>query len=378
MNESTIKNLHLNDELLTSFKLIEIGFGEFQNMDMENDFYHLPFQLLSSGFERLMKCHICFGAHEKTGKYPQFHELKKCGGCNGHDLGELKKTILANHFKTRGIPALKEDLCFLSDNTELDHLIYLLSEFGKFSRYHNLDVVTAHTNPSIDVMTRWKEYETEILTSDPDLLKKFEDMNFHREVINTIQRRIIVILEKFVRSISRQFTIGELGALALQNSPIYYPFIMLRDNELGTKNYRQKTTRYETKPRKPHKRNMGDVIRRIFNKNFVYQRIDKGEFSGDWPFYHEEVTIECRYDHWCIVTIEGTDYALNGAAQGKYKLEDVHDAGMAILGKSISPFIDMALNLKKKKCTTRAWILGNRPAIRSTSNPERVMLNGKI
>ena len=58
MNENVIKDLHLYDELLTSFKLIEIGFGEFQNMDMENDFYHLPFQLLSSGFERLMKCHI--------------------------------------------------------------------------------------------------------------------------------------------------------------------------------------------------------------------------------------------------------------------------------------------------------------------------------
>ena len=35
MNENVIKDLHLYDELLTSFKLIEIGFGEFQNMDVE-------------------------------------------------------------------------------------------------------------------------------------------------------------------------------------------------------------------------------------------------------------------------------------------------------------------------------------------------------
>jgi len=46
-----------------------------------------------------------------------------------------------------------------------------------------------------------------------------------------------------------------------------------------------------------------------------------------------------------IVTIENKDYALNGAAKSRYKLEDVHEAGMAILGKSVGPFIDMALKL---------------------------------
>lgn len=349
MNENVIKDLHLYDELLTSFKLIEIGFGEFQNMDVKNDFYHLPFQLLSSGFERLMKCHICFGVYEKIGKYPEFLELKKCGGGNGHDLGELKKNILSSYFKTNGIPVLKEDHDFLTNNTELDRLIYLLSEFGKFARYHNLDVVTANKKPSINVKSLWEEYESGILTSDQNLMKKFENIELHEEVINTIQRRIIILLEKFVRSISRQFTMGKLGAIALQYSSVYHPFIMLRDEELGTKNYREKTTRYKTNPRKPHKRNIKDAIDRKFNDNYAHQHIRKEEFEGDWPFYHEEVIIECRDDHWCIVTIEGMDYALNGAAQARYKLEAVQDAGMAILGKSISPFIDMALNFKKDK-----------------------------
>jgi len=31
--------------------------------------------------------------------------------------------------------------------------------------------------------------------------------------------------------------------------------------------------------------------------------------------------------------------------QGRYKLEDPHEAGMAILGKLLGPFIDMALKL---------------------------------
>ena len=41
----------------------------------------------------------------------------------------------------------------------------------------------------------------------------------------------------------------------------------------------------------------------------------------------------------------GNDYALNGAAKARYKLEDVFEGGMAILGKSIQPFIDIAKEL---------------------------------
>jgi len=57
------------------------------------------------------------------------------------------------------------------------------------------------------------------------------------------------------------------------------------------------------------------------------------------------VIIECREKHWCTVEIDECDYALNGAAEGRYSLTSVHDAGMAKLGKSVGPFIDMALKL---------------------------------
>jgi len=50
------------------------------------------------------------------------------------------------------------------------------------------------------------------------------------------------------------------------------------------------------------------------------------------------------YEHWCIVMIDGYDYALNGAAAGRYKMETPHDAGMAMLGVSIGGFISMVLN----------------------------------
>ena len=46
------------------------------------------------------------------------------------------------------------------------------------------------------------------------------------------------------------------------------------------------------------------------------------------------------------MTIDNKDYALNGSAQGRYKLEGVHEAGMAILGKSVIPFIEMVSKTK--------------------------------
>ncbi|MCK5201970.1 MAG: hypothetical protein KAR21_26635 [Spirochaetales bacterium] len=124
MKAQIIKDIFLNDELLASYKLIEVGFGELQNLDFSNDFYHLPLQLISSGFERLMKCLICLGYHEKNDEYPNSKDLKKCGGKNGHDLTDLKNHILDTYFSIHNIPVLKDDFAFLTEDKDLEKLIY--------------------------------------------------------------------------------------------------------------------------------------------------------------------------------------------------------------------------------------------------------------
>ena len=55
--------------------------------------------------------------------------------------------------------------------------------------------------------------------------------------------------------------------------------------------------------------------------------------------------VECRDGLFCIVNINGYDFALNGAAKSKFGYPCPHDMGLAILGKSIGPFIDVALKL---------------------------------
>jgi len=341
MNDETLKKLSLNEELNTSIRLIKLGFGEYQNLDMANDFYYLPFQLISSGFERFMKCYICFGHYEKVGEFPN---PKLFRNKLGHDLIKLKKHITENYFQENS-KALIDDLVFLKTDKDLEKLIELLSEFGKFARYFNLNVVTGEVDPGIDVKASWEEYETSYLLNDKELLAKLSDVETQKEVLDYITRNIIIKLEQFTRALSRQFTLGKLGVLAQQYSSIVYDFLLLKDYELGSIDYRKNTTIYEQREYKPHKRTIKDDYNRNRNKDYKSQLITKESFDGEWPFYADEVTIECRQKFWCIVTIDNYDYALNGAAKGRYKLEDVHEAGMAILGKSVGEFINMALKL---------------------------------
>jgi hypothetical protein len=129
----------------------------------------------------------------------------------------------------------------------------------------------------------------------------------------------------------------------------FFDFGMLYEKDFGKKDYRNQTTKYQETQKNVHKRTVLDEVQRKVNPEYKSMKILKSEYNGDWPFYADEVIIECRQSHWCIVTIDGFDYALNGSAKGRYKLENPHDAGMAILGKSISDFIKMALELSTAK-----------------------------
>ena len=70
--DDTVRFLCLLDELETSRELLKSGFGHLQEIDMGSTFYHLPHQLLASGFERLMKCASPLFARARN------HQLRPC------------------------------------------------------------------------------------------------------------------------------------------------------------------------------------------------------------------------------------------------------------------------------------------------------------
>ncbi|WP_296237296.1 DUF2511 domain-containing protein [Psychrobacter sp. UBA5136] len=330
-------------ELNTSEKLIELGFGELQNMSFTEDekFYFLPFQLLSQGFERMMKAYICLGHYQKYGKFPEGTYLRNK---LGHDLEKLLDEIVNNYYFDYTRPQFELDNKFLQTNLDLKELLSILSDFGRFARYYNFDLITGSSKENTDTEESWKAFEAKILDSED--YEKLADLNFNHEVYQKISTYIVTIFERFVSALSRQFIFNCLGqeakALSVAN---FFDFGKLYEQDFGRKDYRYQTTKYKETPKNLHKRTILDEIQRKVNSTYKSRKVLKSEYDKDWPFYEDEVIIECRESHWCVVTINGFDYALNGSAKSRYKLESPHDAGMTILGVSLSDFISMAMKL---------------------------------
>lgn len=337
-----IKYTTLLEELETSQKLINLGFGEIQNLSLNNSFHFLPFQLLSQGFERFMKSYICLAFENINGTYPDFNYLKNLG----HNLEFLLEEILNNYFYKFDRPQYFEDETFLKQNKELKELLFIISEFGKKSRYYNFDLITESKQKPLNTKELWNKFENKYLFKDKKLLNKLFSNETEHEVFYRLNSIIIIIFERFVSALSRQFIFDCLGGKAKQMSVnSFFDFGMLYEKDFGNKDYRKMTTRYNQALRKVHKRTMEDKLERKLNPNFKSKKILKSDYDGDWPFYADEVTIECRYKHWYIITIDGHDYALNGSAKGRYKLENPQDGGMVIMNKNFSAFIDLARKL---------------------------------
>lgn len=332
------------EEFDTSNKLIKLGLGELQNINIDNNFYFLPFQLLSQGFERFMKAYICIGHFHLYQKLPNFRYLKNLG----HDLEKLIKKIINNYYFDFDRPQFYIDEEFIKNDPDLKELLFILSEFGKLARYYNFDLITDNTQIGINTKQLWENFENKILNEKD--YEKLMSFDLSQEVYQKITSHIIIIFEKFISALSRQLIFKCLGQKGLElSSTTAFEFGTLYDKDFGKKDYRTQTTKYKETPKKIHKRTAIDEIQRKINPHYISRKISKSKYKGEWPFYVEEVIIECRHSHWCIVTIDGFDYALNGSAKGRYKLENPHDAGMAILGKSISNFIQMTLELGASK-----------------------------
>ncbi|RSK43576.1 hypothetical protein [Hymenobacter perfusus] len=336
------KRLALLEELETSGNLIRLGLGELQNLGSGNYFYFLPFQLLSQGFERFMKSYICIAYYNKNGILPDFNYLKKFS----HDLEKILDEIKSQYYHKFERPQFEQDRMFIENDNDLKSLIYIISEFGKLSRYYNFDVITSSNKIGLNAVEAWQDFEHKLIISNNDRLLKISDFELNHEVQHEINSHVVIVFEKFVSGLSRQFIFGNLGEFGKQFiSNTLHDFGLIYDNNLGKTDYRKSTTKYKETPKRVHKRTLADEIDRKFNPNYKSKKVTRAEYQGEWPFYVDEVIIECRHNHWCIVTIDGHDYSLSGNAKGRYKLENPHDAGMAILGKSFHNFITMAREL---------------------------------
>jgi len=332
MNDA-VKIFCLQEELQIAESLLVRGFGELQEIRMDNDCYHLPQQLLASGLERLMKCYFCLVYEARNGQFPDNKFLKDLS----HDLDKLLQTFANDYYNQGNRPLLVSDLQFLKTDSELKKIIHVLSEFGKTARYYNLDIVTGSPKPPIDPNAEWEELERELVDPVPYMTPDSMEALF-RDYYPRVNAAIIAKLERLLRAIAMQFTLGDHGGRLQQMSNSTSRFRKLHDEDFGTVDYRQsiEMVRHNWVERSTEE---------ILNSGWPTRRVTQAEFDGDWPFRSEDVVVECRDEQFCIINIKGYDFALNGAAKSRFGFPDPHEAGVAIIGKSIGPFRDLAFSL---------------------------------
>ena len=339
---NAIKKILLIEELETANNLIQLGLGEIQNLNYLNDFHFLPFQLLSQGIERFFKSYICLAYFNIHSEFPPAKYLSH----DGHNLSRLLyKEIIPRYFTRIPLLQYEYDYDFLENSSELNGFLDIISEFGKFGRYYNFDVICGSDRPSDkNPANLWENFQRDLQ------VKNDNHLEWHSE----IARHVVIIIEKLIAALSRQIIFNNLGSeakslgylVASEFGLIYSDeFSTSQSRKFGEKDYRKYTTRHKATKIRRHKRTSEDERERIHNPEYRSVKIMRQDYDKEWPFYVDEVIVECRKKHWCIITIDGYDYALNGTASSYYKLDFPHESGVAIVGVSMSDFLQIALSL---------------------------------
>lgn len=231
------RKICLLDEVKTSIKLLKKGMGDLQKISGKNDFYHAPILMLSSGYERLIKCLLCLALMDDNMNFKEqpFKTLERKGHSLDYLLDRLLSICEQKNYSSK-FPTAKKDIDFLNRDKYLRKIISLLSDFAQGGRYYNLDMVLKESSRYKDPIEGWSRIESTILQERKDLLQKMNNNDFDN-IFKEINRELIINLEKFARALARLFTLADFGSFAKQASPLVYDYLMLMDNELGTKKY---------------------------------------------------------------------------------------------------------------------------------------------
>ena len=162
-------------------------------------------------------------------------------------------------------------------------------------------------------------------------ITRTRDSTGYRDYSPRVNSRLIGRMERLVRAISMQFTLGghaDPGGEIRRLADSYTEFRNLREDEFGTVDYRRSV--------KILKRDDDRWVERseeeIKADGWPTIAVSKGEFDGEWPFRRDGATVECPDGLFYVVNIGGYDFALSGAARSKYRLPFAHEAGVTVLG----------------------------------------------
>lgn len=236
MND-TYRNMAILFEVERAIKYLRLGLAEIQNITPTNDFYDPLFIYLSGGLERLFKTMLCLNFKELNQRLPNQNEIWK--HYQGHDLKFLKAKIERICIPTDS-SIVKADYQVITENDLINSICLLLSEFGKRSRYFNLDAILG-VEQEFDSKSQWEKFEMQIsknLYGKTEFYKLLEKPGSLDKIYADSNRELIISMEIFIRALTRQFIFGNFSS----DSKSYWihisDFSDIDDNQLGKTDYR--------------------------------------------------------------------------------------------------------------------------------------------
>ena len=220
--------LYLDSEVIISVKYIDYGLNELKHLTGSPDSNHLAFYLLSNGFERLMKCIICFWEYKKNSTFPDVRKY-------GHNIKWLKQDIIKicydMNYPNR-CSACKEDVNYMEKDFLLNNTVDLLSKLGRKTRYYNFDKLMRVKIEYDDPNNVISKIEKEIIEQN-EFLKKIQfDIKQERIFISGLNRDLMNVFRRFARALCRLFTLGDLGEEVARMYSHVSKFINILDSDL--------------------------------------------------------------------------------------------------------------------------------------------------
>jgi len=313
------KIVAISEEIEASFNFIKEGIRTLDNQNSTISSNHISLQLLSAGFERLVKILLLLKEKHLTGEYPKtegrtnyFNQFD-----GGHGIQKIVENLISYsedvEFMNK-IPMVVEDLGYLKNDTRFSTFLEIITDFSKFQRYYYIDTIVNKERQENNSFEKFKSLISSY-SDDIDVSKTtYEKEN--KFVLNST----IITIEKGVRAISRFFTHG-LGDEGKKHYGDFGSFILLRDEDLGKLKYLIP----KINPQKNYSPWKSHDLKYLKIKATSKSKVIKSSEHDSWPFLVNNVeVINYKNGNYCLVKIGKEIFALSGKAVGKFKLPHYH------------------------------------------------------
>lgn len=308
------KVISVNEEVEASFQLIISGlkYLNAQTSFVSNN--HVPLQLLSSGFERILKIILLLKDKHLTGNYPELHKAKARFNAynNGHGIAAMLDELIEyskNVEIMQRVPMVREDLNFIENNKAFREFLIIITEFSIKQRYYYIDtIILKKSNQDFNPFESFKKF-LHSFGSGIDLAQ----LTYQQEE-RLLIRSAVVCIEKGVVAISRFFTHG-LGDFGKQCYGEFSNFILLNDNDLGSLKYAEKNKGSSENYKAINAFSLSFLLIRLSSKAKTLHARN----YDNWAFAVDKVEVYFKEPNFYFAKIGQKIFALTGRTSSRFR-----------------------------------------------------------